>query len=53
MRWIGQFVNPHHQRYAKLRHAGVPLEKAVVQPIPRAERDAWRARGSKLGMLTD
>jgi len=53
MRSIGHFVNPHHQKYAKMRHAGVPMEQAVVQPIPQAERDAWQARWSKLGMLTD
>jgi microcystin synthetase protein McyJ len=53
MREIGQFVNPHYQRYDKMRHAGVPMEKAVVQPIPQAERDAWKARWDKLGMCTD
>jgi microcystin synthetase protein McyJ len=53
MRSIGHFVNPHHQRYAKMRHAGVPMDQAVVQPIPAAERDAYQARWSKLGMLTD
>jgi microcystin synthetase protein McyJ len=53
MRSIGHFVNPHYQRYDKMRHAGVPMEKAVVQPIPQAERDAWQARWGKLGMLTD
>jgi microcystin synthetase protein McyJ len=53
MRSIGHFVNPHHQQYAKMRHAGVRMEEAVVQPIEQADRDAWQARWSKLGMLTD
>jgi microcystin synthetase protein McyJ len=53
MRAIGHFVNPHYQRYDKMRHAGVPMEKAVVQPIPQAERDAWQARWGKLGMCTE
>jgi microcystin synthetase protein McyJ len=53
MRSIGHFVNPHYERYTKMRQAGVPMEKAVVQPIPQAERDAWQARWSKLGMTTD
>ena len=53
MRSIGQFVNPQYQRYHRMRNAGMPMEKAVVRPIPQAERDAWQARWSKLGMLTD
>jgi microcystin synthetase protein McyJ len=53
MRSVGQFVNPHHQRYAKMRKAGVPMEQAIVEPIAQADRDAWEARWAKLGMLTD
>jgi microcystin synthetase protein McyJ len=53
MRSIGHFVHPHYQQYNKLRHAGVPMEQAVVRPIPQAERDAYQARWSKAGMLTD
>jgi microcystin synthetase protein McyJ len=53
MRSIGHFVNPHYDRYNKLRLAGVPMEEAIVQPIPQAERDAWQARWSQLGMCTD
>jgi microcystin synthetase protein McyJ len=53
MHSVGHFVNPHHQRYAKLRKAGVQMEKAIVEPIAQADRDAWQARWSKLGMLTD
>jgi hypothetical protein len=53
MRSIGHFVHPHYARYTKLRNTGVPMEKAIVQPIPQAERDAWQARWSKLGMCTD
>jgi hypothetical protein len=53
MQSIGHFVNPHYQRYDKMRLAGVPMDKAVVQPIPQAERDAWQTRWSKFGFLTD
>jgi microcystin synthetase protein McyJ len=53
LRSIGHFVNPHFHTYDRMRHTGVPMEKAVIQPIPEAERDAWQARWSKLGMTTD
>ena len=53
MRAIGHFVNPHYQRYDKMRHAGVPMDKAVAKPIPLAERDAWQVRWGKLDMCTD
>ncbi|HTU61642.1 MAG TPA: hypothetical protein VMF89_24470, partial [Polyangiales bacterium] len=47
------FVNPQYQRYNKLRASGLSMEQAIVEPLSEAERDAWQARWSQLGMCTD